>query len=167
MTIRNLIYIKKCLGQEGKPIDIYKIRTMCVGAEGQLDEIVDNDIDSFGKIMQDSRITPFGRFLRKYWIDELPQLYNLGKGDIKLVGVRPMTENAWQRYPPEIMEKTLRQKPGLMGIDYAFSHSDSFNDKLEHMDKYLNQWERNSSKTDREYVSRIFSNIVFGRIRSS
>ncbi len=167
MTMRDLVYVKKCLGQEGKPIDIYKIRTMWVNADEQLEELVVNGFDSFGKLNGDSRITPVGRYLRRYWIDELPQLFNLVRGDIKLVGIRPRSEANWKRYPEEIMERALRQKPGLMAIEYAFAHTNSFDDQLKHEDDYLNQWNDNPNKTDREYLSRIVSNIIFKGIRSS
>jgi len=140
---------------------------MCAGADEQLGKLVDNGFDSYGKIMQDPRVTPLGRFLRKYWMDELPQLYNLGNRDIKLVGIRPMSKISWQRYPAELFERALRQKPGLMGIDYAFAHSESFDDRLEHMNDYLNQWEINPSKTDRDYLSRIVRSIILGGTRSS
>jgi len=46
----------------------------------------------------------------------LPQLYNLFKGDLKLVGIRPKSEEHWEAYPLKIMERSLKQKPGLMGI---------------------------------------------------
>ena len=78
-----------------------------------------------------------------------------------------MSESTWQRYPKGIMEKALQQKPGLMGIDYAFAQTDNFNDRLEHMDDYLTQWEESPNKTDNQYLSRIVMNIIFRGIRSS
>jgi len=167
MTLRNYFYIKRCLGENGKPLDIYKIRTMDSNADTRLDEIVNGDLDSFGKLFQDPRVTPIGRFLRRYWIDELPQLYNLGKGDIKIVGIRPMDKTTWQKYPSELMERALRQKPGLMAIDYAFARSENFDDKLEHMDEYLDKWKENPFRTDREYLTKIARNIIFKGVRSS
>jgi lipopolysaccharide/colanic/teichoic acid biosynthesis glycosyltransferase len=154
------------MGLNGEPINIYKIRTMVIGADKQLETLVSNGFDSFGKIVNDPRITPVGRILRKYWMDELPQLCNLARGDIKLVGIRPKSESFWRTYPSEIMEKSLRQKPGLLAIEYAFAHTDSFEDKLQHMTEYLDMWEKEPQETDRMYFSMIIKNIIFGGIRS-
>lgn len=165
--MKNLIYVKKCLGQNGEPINIYKIRTMYLGADKKLEEVVINGFDSFGKILEDPRITPIGRILRKYWIDELPQLYSLARGDIKLVGIRPREEKVWKRYPKSIMERELKQKPGLMAIDYAFERSESFGDQLNHVEDYLNLWEKNPYKTDREYFLKIIKNIILNGVRSN
>lgn len=163
----DLLYVKRCLGEAGASIDIYKFRTMCVDADERLEALAGNGFDSFGKILNDTRITPLGRLLRRYWIDELPQLYNLGRGDLKLVGIRPRSEVTWERYPSDIMERALQQKPGLFGIQYAFPHSDTFENELVCTDEYLTKWNYDPAKTDREYLSRIVTNIVLRGIRSS
>lgn len=162
----NLIYVKHCLGLNGKPVDIYKIRTMILGADKQLESLVSNGFDSFGKIINDPRITPVGRILRKYWVDELPQLYNLARGDMKLVGIRPQTEDEWRLYPDDIMELALMQKPGLLAVSYAFPLTNSFEDRLVHIRDYLLLWQKDPEKTDRIYLSGIVTNILFGGIRS-
>lgn len=163
----NSIYVKECLGEGKKPIKIYKLRTMCLDADKRLDDVINGFFDSLGKPIDDFRFVWVGKFLRRYWIDELPQLYNLAKGDIKLVGVRPMREIDWKRYPAEIMEKALRQKPGLMGVQYAHQKTSNFEDHLSYLEAYLNSWEKNPEKTDREYLSRIVFNILFRGVRSS
>lgn len=162
----DFIYTKKCLGKNKKPINVYKIRTMEPDADKRLEEIINTEHDSLGKPLHDPRITPLGKFLRKYWIDELPQLYNLARGDLKLVGIRPKSEEHWKAYPSEIMEKSLEQKPGLMGIQYAFPYSKDFNDNLRYMDDYLNQWEKDPFETDRKYLSKIVNNIMGRNMRS-
>ncbi len=162
-----MIYAKRCLGQDGKIINIYKFRTMHPGAHERLEEVAVNGFDSLGKVKNDPRITPIGKFLRKYWIDELPQIYNLARGDIKLVGIRPMSESDWMKYPPVIMERSLRQKPGLIGFNYAFEPSDDFENKFEHIKIYLDQWERDPVATDQEFLLRVIENIVFRGVRSS
>lgn len=165
--MKNLIYIKKCLGQNRKPLDIYKIRTMKQSSQDEVERLVlINRFDSFGKIQEDPRVTFLGKFLRRYFIDELPQLYNLAEREIKLVGIRPMEEHIWNNYPKNIMDRALKQKPGFMGIDYAFPHSNSFKDKLEHMEEYLDLWEKNPNKTDKDFFWRIFNNLVFKGVRS-
>ncbi len=165
--MKNYIYVKECLGKDGKPINIYKFRTMELGADKRLDEIVNGSFDSHGHPITDPRVTPLGRFLRKYWIDELPQLYNLARGDIKLVGIRSMREIDWDRYPRDLMERSLRQKPGLMAIQYAYPITKSFDDNLRYMGEYLDLWESDPLGTDDMYLSRIVRNIIFGGVRSS
>ena len=165
MALKNLIYVKKCLGKDRKPIQIYKIRTMDLDADQRLDELVDG-FDSYGHPMSDPRVTPIGRFLRKYGIDEIPQLYNLSKGDIKLVGIRPNGEIDWEKYPKDLMERALKQKPGLMGVPYAYPNTDNFDELFEYLTEYMDKWEENPTKTDRDYFSRIVRNIIFNGVRS-
>lgn len=161
-----IVYVKKCLGKDRRPIDIYKIRTMSINADNDFEQIAVHGLDHLGKIKHDPRITPIGRVLRKYWIDEIPQVYNLAKGDIKVVGIRPRSEATWHRYPKSIMDRSLRQKPGLMGIEYAFSDTGCFEQQVAHMDEYLYEWERNPTKTDQRYCALILRNIFIGGIRS-
>lgn len=166
MTMRDCIYVKEGLGKDREPIQIYKFRTMELDADKNLDLVVDGSFDSLGKPVEDFRVTRLGKFLRKYWVDELPQLYNLARGDIKLVGIRPMREIEWKRYPGEIRERALQQKPGLMGVQYAYPNTDDFDNHLAHLSEYLDGWDENPIKTDRVYLSRIVNNILFGGIRS-
>lgn len=165
--MKDIFYVKECLGKDRKPISVYKFRTMVVGAEDKWDVIVGNGLDSYGKILNDPRIIPMGKFMRKYWIDELPQLYNLKRGDLKLVGVRPHTRMEWERFPQEIMERALRQKPGLMAIPYAFQKADNLEGYLKNTERYLREWEDDPIGTDRKYFVKITQNILFGGIRSS
>lgn len=79
-----LIYIKKSYGKNYKIINIYKIRTLKKEFE---DVIPENKKNFYGKYYNDNRTNKFNNFLRKYWIDELPQIINLIKGDIKLIGI--------------------------------------------------------------------------------
>lgn len=78
-------------GRDGKPFRLYKFRTMCVGAEQQLDRLMEhNEMDGpVFKIKGDPRITKVGRFIRKTGLDELPQLWNILRGDMSIVGPRP------------------------------------------------------------------------------
>ena len=64
----------------------------------------------------DFRVTKFGKFLRKTKINELPQIYNIMKGDISIVGPRPVLEQDWKLYPVSIINKIYNVKPGLTGI---------------------------------------------------
>ena len=67
-------------------------------------------------LQDDFRVTKFGKFLRKTKINELPQIYNILKGDISIVGPRPVLEQDWKLYPDSIINKIYNVKPGLTGI---------------------------------------------------
>ncbi len=163
----DIFYVHNCLGLDGKPIDVYKLRTMDVDASDRLEEVVrDSELDGYGKIKDDPRITPIGRRLRRYWIDELPQLYNIVRRDLKLVGIRAKSEQDWKEYPLKLKERVLRQKPGLMAIQYAYPGIGSFDENLSHIDTYLREWEESPIKTDIKYFCRIVWSIIFKGVKS-
>lgn len=101
-------------GKTAVIFDFYKFRSMCVNAEDQLGELMDlkeADGPAF-KIKDDPRITRFGRFIRKTSIDELPQLWNVVKGDMSIVGPRPPIPREVEQYDEEQMQR-LKVVPGL------------------------------------------------------
>ena len=108
------IYVSKRMGKNGRIFDFYKFRSMCVNAEDQLGELMDlNEADGPAfKIKDDPRITRFGRFIRKTSIDELPQLWNVVKGDMSIVGPRPPIPREVEQYDEEQMQR-LKVVPGL------------------------------------------------------
>ena len=109
------IYAMPRVGKKGKIIHVYKIRTMHPYSEflqGYLRE--KNGYATTGKIKDDFIITRWGKFLRKYWLDELPQLVNLMKGDLKLVGLRPVGKTYYNELPEELKEQRIVQKPGCI-----------------------------------------------------
>jgi lipopolysaccharide/colanic/teichoic acid biosynthesis glycosyltransferase len=159
----SLFYVKRCLGQNEREISVCKLRTMRVGADEEIGTILASGYDSYGKIIRDPRIlSKFHGFLRTHWIDELPQLYNLVRGDLKLVGIRPMTRRTWERYPKEVINRALLQKPGLCGISYAFERTERAEDDVNQMVQYLDDYDRNPVECDREYFGRIVHNILRG-----
>lgn len=101
-------------GKNGKPFRCYKFRSMCVNAEEMLDGLLDkNEMSGPAfKIRQDPRITRVGRFIRKTSIDELPQLVNILRGDMSIVGPRPPLPREVAMYN-EYQKKRLSIKPGL------------------------------------------------------
>lgn len=96
------------VGQFGRPFRIFKFRTMCLDAEAKGRQIT---------IGEDPRITRSGHFLRKYKLDELPQLFNVILGEMSLVGPRPEVTCYVALYPSEIKSTVLSVKPGI--TDYA------------------------------------------------
>ncbi|MEB3288243.1 MAG: sugar transferase [Vampirovibrionales bacterium] len=112
-----VIYQSLRIGQDQQPFYMYKFRTMYVGAEQQraaLKKQTGQEGKLF-KIVNDPRITPIGAFLRKYSLDELPQLLNVVKGDMSLVGPRPLVMDESQHFKDPY---TIRFKvaPGVTGL---------------------------------------------------
>lgn len=111
------IYASTRIGKDGKPFKFYKIRSMCPGAEDMKHALIDaglNEADPPAfKMKDDPRITPFGKFLRKTSLDEVPQLWNIFKGDMSVVGPRPPLPNEVEEYTDE-QKKRLAIKGGLL-----------------------------------------------------
>jgi len=104
----SIFYKQVRIGQFGKPFTIYKFRTMCEGADKMGGPSTPAD---------DPRLTRIGKFLRKYQIDELPQLWNILKGDISIVGPRPEWIKIGEIFEKEIPFYSQRYlvKPGITG----------------------------------------------------
>lgn len=104
-------------GKKGKEFKMYKFRSMCVDAENMLNDLLEfNEIEgAMFKIKEDPRITKVGRFTRKTSIDELPQLLNVLKGNMSLVGPRPPLLREVEQYTTYSKQRLL-VKPGCTGI---------------------------------------------------
>ncbi|WP_340081613.1 exopolysaccharide biosynthesis polyprenyl glycosylphosphotransferase [Terribacillus sp. FSL K6-0262] len=102
------------IGQNGKKFYMYKFRSMVSNAENMLEDLLDKNEASgpLFKIKEDPRITRIGKFIRKTSIDELPQLLNVLKGDMSLVGPRPALEREVKQYNSNHIQR-LKVKPGL------------------------------------------------------
>jgi exopolysaccharide biosynthesis polyprenyl glycosylphosphotransferase len=109
-----LLFRYRAIGKNGLSFTAYKFRTMIPGAEKLKDQLLDqNEMEGpVFKMKNDPRITPIGRFLRKYSIDELPQLWNVLQGDLSLVGPRPPWPQECQRYA-FWQKRRLSVKPGI------------------------------------------------------
>lgn len=119
-------------GRNGEPFTIVKFRSMDVDAERQLPELVDLDTlaDPMFKLRPDPRITRVGRFLRRFSLDELPQLLNVLRGDMSLVGPRPEEVLVTDRYQAEHRFR-LAVKPGMTGPMQVFGRGElSFEERL-------------------------------------
>lgn len=105
------------IGLNGKKFKMYKIRSMVVNAEELLEELLEqNEVEgAMFKMKDDPRITKVGKFIRKTSIDELPQLWNVVKGDMSLVGPRPPLEREVEEYTEYDMQRLLI-KPGCTGL---------------------------------------------------
>lgn len=130
------------VGLHGKPFRMLKFRTMVVDAEERLSSLLDasegNDV--LFKMRNDPRITSVGRFLRRYSIDELPQLWNVLKGDMSLVGPRPPLANEVAAYE-EWVHRRLLVKPGITGLWQVSGRSDlSWEDSVRLDLYYVENW---------------------------
>jgi lipopolysaccharide/colanic/teichoic acid biosynthesis glycosyltransferase len=112
-----MIYISKRVGKGGKVFRFYKFRSMYKDADERLQALLDKNEVKGGvtfKMKDDPRITPFGRFIRKTSLDELPQLINILRGDMSFVGPRPCTAREWDLYDEKTKLRTLVPQ-GLTG----------------------------------------------------
>jgi lipopolysaccharide/colanic/teichoic acid biosynthesis glycosyltransferase len=103
------------VGQRGRPLKAYKFRTMVVGADQMKQQLLDQN-EATGpvfKMKKDPRVTRVGRFLRKFSLDELPQLWSVLKGDMSLVGPRPVLTYEWEQFNGWQRQK-LSVKPGAV-----------------------------------------------------
>jgi len=112
-----VIYRSLRVGKCGREFDCYKFRTMAAGSDGLKENLrrLNQRHGPFFKIADDPRVTRFGRFLRKYSLDELPQLWNVLKGDMSLVGPRPHPIEDCAQYSSEHCGR-LVVKPGVTGL---------------------------------------------------
>lgn len=114
-TSRGPVIFKQArVGEGGRIFTCYKFRSMCVDAEARKHELQHlNELDGpVFKIRNDPRMTPVGRFIRKFSLDELPQLYNVFRGDMSIVGPRPPVPHEVAKYSPRQCER-LAVRPGL------------------------------------------------------
>ena len=154
------------VGKDGRMIKVYKIRTMCPGAQHmQAMVFATNGLAVGGKFRDDPRITPLGRILRKYWIDEIPMLINLLKGDVKLLGVRPISEHYFSLYHPEVKERRIKYRPGLIPAIYADAPQ-TFAEIQRSEINYLNAYSKHPYLTDAKYLFKVLVNIIFKNTRS-
>jgi lipopolysaccharide/colanic/teichoic acid biosynthesis glycosyltransferase len=125
-----------------------------------------NNLKDGGKFKDDFRITSWGRFMRKFWIDELPMIINLLKGQIKLVGVRPLSEHYLSLYSDELKAKRANVKPGLVPPFYA-DLPISLQEIQESEIRYINAYQARGVRADFSYFMKAFNNIVFKSARTN
>ena len=154
-------------GKGGRIIKVYKIRTMHPYSE-YLQEYVytHHYLRDGGKFNNDFRISTCGKFLRKFWIDETLMILNLLKGDIKLVGVRPLSIHYFNLYTEELKRKRIQFKPGLIPPFYA-DLPKTLEEIMASEMKYLEAYEKHPIQTDFKYFFLALCNILFKNSRSN
>lgn len=154
------------VGKNKKIIYFYKMRTMHPYSEYIQKYVYDKYGSLDGdKAENDFRITTWGRFFRKVWIDELPMIINLLRGDMKLVGVRPLSKVKFDSYPKYLQDKRTLSKPGLIPpfyVDMPKTQEEMYDSEERYIDQYL----KHPLSTDFKYFWKAFYMIVFKRARS-
>lgn len=138
-----VIFKQQRVGKNGRPFFIYKFRSMYMDAEERKSELMEQNTMSgpIAKFENDPRIFPFGRFMRKWSIDELPQFWNVLKGSMSLVGTRPPTMDEYEQYELH-HKKRLAAKPGLTGMWQVSGRSDvkDFEEIIRLDAQYITEW---------------------------
>jgi len=154
------------IGRNGKPIKVYKMRTMHPFAEYLQDYVYKKDgLQDGGKFKDDFRVTTLGKIMRAFWIDELPMLINVLKGDLKIFGVRPISKQYYKLYTTELQNYRNRNKPGLIPpfyVDYPKTLEEIMASEL----RYLKAYEKHPFRTDWGYFWKAIYNIMFKKYRS-
>lgn len=111
-----IFFKQERIGKCGKSFMMWKIRSMITNAEEIRQKLLEqSDVDGMFKMKDDPRVTKIGKFIRRHSLDELPQFWNVLKGDMSLVGPRPALREEVENYPKRAMLR-LNVKPGITGL---------------------------------------------------
>ncbi len=139
-------YKHERIGKNGKPFSCMKFRSMIINSQEVLDELLENDVEARAewekdfKLRNDPRITPVGKFIRKTSLDELPQLFNVLKGEMSLIGPRPVIDEE-RKYYGDHWDEFLSVKPGMTGLWQVSGRNDIGYDERVSLDlDYIRNW---------------------------
>lgn len=159
------LFRQERVGLGGRNFCLLKFRTMRLGAEMELPLLLQNDParrlswEQYGKLWEDPRLTRTGRFLRRYSLDELPQLFNVIRGEMSLVGPRPILPSQREAYGPAFA-KYIQVRPGLTGLWQVQGRNlTSFTERVRLDELYL---ERRSLKEDLCLLLRTLGVVLSG-----
>ena len=140
------LFKQRRIGRDGREFLCYKFRSMVVDADVRLKRLLETDLraraewQATQKLDSDPRITKFGQFLRKSSLDELPQLINILKGEMSLVGPRPIVRNEIEKYG-EYFSHYSHVRPGLTGLWQVSGRSETTYGERVALDvKYVSEW---------------------------
>ncbi|MDF2462991.1 MAG: UDP-phosphate galactose phosphotransferase [Ramlibacter sp.] len=141
-----VFFVQKRIGQDGRPFRFYKFRSMVENSEEALSSFLDSDDgarsewNTYQKLHRDPRITPVGRFIRRTSLDELPQFWNVLKGDMSLVGPRPCMLDQRDLYGPH-WSAYCAVKPGITGLwQVSGRNALTYQQRVQLDSKYVQQW---------------------------
>lgn len=154
------------VGLDGALVRTHKVRSMYPFSEFLQKQVFeDHGLAATGKFKDDFRLTEYGRVIRRYWIDELPQVFDWLRGDIKLVGIRSTSPHFLSLYPTEFIELYIRVKPGL--IPPLFDENTQGFEQIVAVEwEYLRRYSRAPNSTDLRYLWATVKAIFFHGVRS-
>jgi exopolysaccharide biosynthesis polyprenyl glycosylphosphotransferase len=156
-----VLFKQERVGRNGRRFMVYKFRSMVAGAEGRLAAVQHlNEADGpLFKIKEDPRLTWLGKWLRKLSLDELPQLFNVLRGEMSLIGPRPPLPNEVEQYQ-EWHKRRLEVAPGLTGLSQISGRSDLTFDETALLDiYYIENW---SLGLDTKILLQTIPRVIFG-----
>ena len=163
---RGLFVKLRRVGKNGELFNVYKLRTMYAYSEFLQTYIYENnDLDVGGKFADDYRVTEWGRLLRKLWLDELPMVLNMMKGQMKLVGVRPLSQQYFSLYDEDLQQLRTKVKPGLLPPFYL-DMPETLEEIQDSERRYLEAYMEHPFRTDWKYFWGIVGNILLRGKRS-
>ncbi|ACK42171.1 MULTISPECIES: sugar transferase [Dictyoglomus] len=149
-------------GRYGKPFYLWKFRTMYKDADKILDKYPElkREFEKEFKLKNDPRVTKVGKFLRKFSLDEIPQIFNILKGEMSVVGPRPVTFKELEKYG-EYAEEILRVKPGLTGLWQVSGRSDvDYSQRIKFDLYYIQNW---SILLDIKIILKTIPSVLLGK----
>lgn len=155
------------VGRGEELFTVYKLRTMHPYSEFLQEYVYRlNALQAGGKFRNDFRIPAWGKCFRRLWLDELPMVVNLLRGEMKLVGVRPLSPHYFSLYPEDFQKIRRRYRPGLLPPFYV-DLPQTLEEIVESERVYLNAWEKAPIRTDLRYFCLAIWNILARKARSS
>ncbi len=156
-----VLYRWPVVGEGGRPLKAYKFRTMMVGADGLKKHLLDRNEATAPvfKMRHDPRVITIGRIIRKFSLDELPQLWTVLQGDMSLVGPRPMSVEEWEQTKPWQRRK-LSTQPGIICLWHVRGQPRDFDEWVKMDLEYIDNW---SIWLDLRILSRVPLYILSGR----
>jgi len=161
-----VLYGHKRLGRNGKPFYALKFRSMALNANERLEKLLESnpelrrEWEESRKLKNDPRVTKFGKFLRRTSIDELPQLVNILKGEMSLVGPRPITDDEVEKYEGNF-DWIFSVKPGLTGLWQVSGRSEKdYAARVSYDTYYLQSW---SVWLDIWVIYKTFGVVIYGK----
>ena len=163
-----IIHLRR-IGLNGKEIVVHKFRTMYIYSEYVQPYIYHyQSLERGGKFKDDYRVNFWGRVLRRTWLDEFPMIWNMLRGDMKLVGVRPLSRHYFSLYSPEMQALRIKTKPGLLPpFYYETKTPETLEEVQESERRYLEAYLKHPFRTDWRYFWGIVGNIIFHRKHSA
>jgi len=156
-----VFYLSERIGMDGKPFQMIKFRSMYAHADRKADSLISDNGGNplFFKLKNDPRVTPIGRFLRKYSLDELPQFFNVLRRDMSVVGPRPQVRREVHSYDG-VMRRRLLVRPGITGLWQVSGRSDLPPEESVELDvSYVENW---SMALDLSIITRTLHTVAKG-----